>query len=254
LVRPLASSIWHDILLTREDTRTVAKQWIEANIPAGSTFAVDWPVYGPPLGRDRYTVKEIGGLGLSRHPLAWYRERDVDYLVTSSFIHDLALLDKELEAKRDTFYASLDSESGVEQVKEFSPSAAGAEPPFVFDELYGRRSASGSGTALGPCSGSTGWSQTSERSARTERSAPPSNGGYASRRTPWRCEGWSNRVRAWACAGGRDAASYRVGQGPASFPITILLLCQVTSSVTSLPEDWDSSRRTLARSIYKYVL
>ena len=38
IAQPLAWSIRHDTLLTRMDTRTLAKEWIETNIPAGAKF------------------------------------------------------------------------------------------------------------------------------------------------------------------------------------------------------------------------
>ena len=92
--QPLAQSVWLDALLTREDTRTLAKMWIEERVPEGSRVAVDWSVHGPPLSTAEWTapyskrvydVLVIGGSGLSDHPLAWYREQGVDYLVSSSF-------------------------------------------------------------------------------------------------------------------------------------------------------------------------
>jgi 4-amino-4-deoxy-L-arabinose transferase-like glycosyltransferase len=72
VAQPLANSIRHDMLLMRTDTRTLAKQWIEANIPAGAKIALDWPVHGPPLSTaeraiprsDRaYDVTIVGGTG-----------------------------------------------------------------------------------------------------------------------------------------------------------------------------------------------
>jgi hypothetical protein len=46
--QPLDLSVRADYLLTRADTWTWAKQWIEANLPGGAKIAVDWPVHGPP--------------------------------------------------------------------------------------------------------------------------------------------------------------------------------------------------------------
>ena len=143
VVQPLGDSIRHDILLTREDTRTLAKKWIEGHIPAATRIAVDWPVHGPPLSTEEksmphsekvYSVVEIGGSGLSGHDLNWYRER-FDYLVTSSFIHDIPLLDRALNLKRNAFYSALDEE--LVRVREFKPYQGDKEPAFIFDEIYG---------------------------------------------------------------------------------------------------------------------
>jgi hypothetical protein len=135
IAQPLAWSIRHDVLLTRQDTRTLAKEWIEAHIPPGAKIATDWPVYEPPLSRETYEVDTRGGEGLSGRPLAWYREQGFDYLIASSFIYRITLLDKEQDARRRAFYAALDEE--LELVRRFSPGEGNMEPPFVFDEIYG---------------------------------------------------------------------------------------------------------------------
>jgi len=135
IAQPLAWTIRHDVVLTRQDTRTLAKEWIEANIPAGAKIATDWPVYEPPLSREMYEVNTRGGEGLSGRPLAWYREQDFDYLIASSFIYRISLLDKVQDARRRAFYAALDEE--LELVQQFSPGEGNVEPPFVFDEVYG---------------------------------------------------------------------------------------------------------------------
>ncbi|HET7378354.1 MAG TPA: glycosyltransferase family 39 protein, partial [Anaerolineae bacterium] len=45
----LAQSIRLDWILSQADTRTLAKDWIEVNIPAGTRIAVEWPFHTPPL-------------------------------------------------------------------------------------------------------------------------------------------------------------------------------------------------------------
>ncbi len=135
IAQPLAWSIRHDVLLTRTDTRTLAKEWIEAHIPAGAKFALDWPVYSPPLSRELYSVKELGQLGLARHPLEWYRQEGFDYIVTSSFVYDLPLRDSAQASTRQAFYTALNDE--LELVGEFSPYSRDAALAFVFEEIYG---------------------------------------------------------------------------------------------------------------------
>lgn len=142
--QPLAYSIRHGVLLTRQDTRTLAKYWIEANIPEGSKIAVDWPVHGPPLSTPEkavpcsekvYDVTTVGGTGLADHPIAWYREQGFDYLIASSFIYNIPLVYPQRDAERRAFYASLEQE--LELVQEFRPNDSDTEPPFIFDEIYG---------------------------------------------------------------------------------------------------------------------
>ena len=144
VVQPLVKSIRHDVLLTRHDTRTLAKEWIENHIPAEAKVAVEWPTFGPPLSTPDeltpfshrvYLVDVIGGTGLSRHPVVWYREQGFDYLISSSFIYNIPLSFEEWDVERRKFYASLDQE--LRLVQEFRPFAEEIEPPFIFDEIYG---------------------------------------------------------------------------------------------------------------------
>jgi len=144
VVQPLVRSIRHDVLLTRQDTRTLAKEWIENHIPAGAKVAVEWPTFGPPLSTPEglipyshkvYLVDVIDGTGLSRHPLIWYREQGFDYLISSSFIYNIPLSYEEWDVERQKFYTSLDQE--LRLVQEFRPSKEEIEPPFIFDEIYG---------------------------------------------------------------------------------------------------------------------
>jgi hypothetical protein len=140
----LLSVVRHNHLLSQKDTRTMAKEWIEANIPSGSRIAVDWPFYGPPLStKDKpisgalatYDVTAVNGHGLADHSLDWYRQHSFDYLVTSNFISDLDLLDRQQEAARDKFYTRLDEELSL--VHAFYPSRENRHLPLIFDELYG---------------------------------------------------------------------------------------------------------------------
>jgi hypothetical protein len=141
---PLGWTIRHDILLSREDTRTIAKDWIEANIPGGAKIATDWRIYGPPLATPErplagakafYDLTYVEGIGLADRTIAQYREQGFDYIVASSYIDDISLTDPQWDAKRRAFYARLDQE--LEQVQEFRPYATVSEPGFVFDEMYG---------------------------------------------------------------------------------------------------------------------
>lgn len=142
--QPLAYSIRHDVLLTRTDTRTLAKAWMEQNIPAGARIAVDWPTHGPPLSTPTvsvpasvrsYDVTLVGGMGLSEHSIAWYRERGFDYLIASSFIYQIPLVYPDEDWERRMFYNALAQDLPV--MKEFWSTADETDPPFIFDEIYG---------------------------------------------------------------------------------------------------------------------
>lgn len=144
IAQPLAASVRHDWLLTQTDTRTLAKAWIEANLPEGAKIAVDWPTHGPPLSTSEravprservYDVTIVGGTGLSDHPIEWYRENGFDYLIASSFIYRIPLVFPEQDRERRAFYDSLGRE--LTQVQAFYPTNDESEPGFIFDEIYG---------------------------------------------------------------------------------------------------------------------
>ncbi|MCX6031979.1 MAG: glycosyltransferase family 39 protein [Chloroflexi bacterium] len=143
-VQPTMAAARANILWAREDTRTLAKRWIEQNIPEGAKIATDWMVHGVPLATSdvpspyssrTYQVTEVNGLGLSDHPVEFYRAEGFDYLITTSYISNLHLVDRQRDEGRDAFYRSLDSTFDL--VQEFRPYTGNVEPPFMFDHIYG---------------------------------------------------------------------------------------------------------------------
>jgi len=143
-VQPLGASIYNGYVLTQTDTRTLAKEWIESHLPEGSKIAVDWPHHGPPLATQAdpgpgvsriYEVWLVGGHGLSDYRLDDYRAKGYEYLIASSFIYNIPLLDAEKDTARRNFYASLDQELTL--VQTFWPNTTQTEPAFIFDEVVG---------------------------------------------------------------------------------------------------------------------
>lgn len=92
--------IRYDLFLTRQDTRTITAQWLDANLPPGEQVIVEW--YGPP-----YRNVRQAGFDLSDRPLDRYIGRSPRYVVTSSFTYDRWLRAPEQFPKRVTFYAGL---------------------------------------------------------------------------------------------------------------------------------------------------
>jgi hypothetical protein len=144
VAQPLLYSIQHDRLLTRKDTRTEAKEWIETTIPEGKLIAMDWVVHTPPLStkedpvpnsRKTYELIVPGNSGLYQHPIAWYGDQGVDYLVTTSFISELNIVNAKQNADRHAFYSSINHTYKL--IKEFNPSKNLEQPKFIFDEIYG---------------------------------------------------------------------------------------------------------------------
>jgi hypothetical protein len=144
IVQPLLASLRHDYLLTKTDTRTITARWIKTNLEAGYRIAQDWPVHGVHLNTPIEEIPDsnrlvemnyMGGTGLSDRPLDWYRQKNFDYLVTTSYINQLDLNDPAANTARKDFYNSLDNE--LMTVFKISPVNQPGRLEFEFDEMYG---------------------------------------------------------------------------------------------------------------------
>lgn len=137
----LASTVRHNVLLGRTDTRTLAREWIVANVPAGA--AVILQAGGPELDGLPYDVTEVGTLELPEKPLEeWIAEAAAGrgdgavWLVTSSFSTERRLLDKGRDAEVRGWYADLARRHAPAFA--VTPRDDGAPGPlFVFDQVYG---------------------------------------------------------------------------------------------------------------------
>ena len=140
----LLNSLRFDWVLAQADTRTLAKRWIESNIEAGSRIAVEWPYHTPPLSNGfevppesarEYWTDRVYGFGLADRPLEQYQTDGTQYLVATSYIRSIPVIDPQQEAQRQHFYARLPEVFPL--VQSFSPRCDGGEPAFIFDALYG---------------------------------------------------------------------------------------------------------------------
>jgi 4-amino-4-deoxy-L-arabinose transferase-like glycosyltransferase len=134
IVPPLVDSVRFDVLLTRQDTRGLARTWVADHLPAGTSVAVDAPPLGPRLASQTPRVVEANDWSLFDLSPAEYRTRAIDYLVASTFTSDVRLVNPERDARRRAFYAALPAEASV--VAEFRPFAGSASPPFIYDQIY----------------------------------------------------------------------------------------------------------------------
>jgi hypothetical protein len=131
----LVDSVRFDALTTRTDTRTLAREWIDGAVPAGTTLAVDAPPLGPALSTDRSNVVIANDWSLFDLTPADYRARGIDYLVVSSFTADARALDPAREARRQSFAVELPAQATL--VARFQPYRGDAAPPFDYDAIYG---------------------------------------------------------------------------------------------------------------------
>jgi 4-amino-4-deoxy-L-arabinose transferase-like glycosyltransferase len=132
---PLADSIAYDRTLSGTDTREVAREWIQQNVPAGSLIAVE--NYGPPLVRedvlDHYRAAGLDPVAFRLlrlklpapetpdrlRDLRRLRRQDVEYVLVSSRIYERVLAAPQEYPTIVEFYEELDAEG--ELVKEFRP-------------------------------------------------------------------------------------------------------------------------------------
>lgn len=77
VVTPLASTVVTTRQITQVDSRTTAREWIAANIPPGSHIALE--DYAPFIAPDRYVLQPVSLI--IDHPLKWYTEQGIEYLV-----------------------------------------------------------------------------------------------------------------------------------------------------------------------------
>jgi hypothetical protein len=134
LVGTVPATVQFDTLLTREDTRTAARDWIQSNIPRSAHVLADPPAIGPPLANLGLDVREPEGPAEYDAALSDYRAQGIQYIVTSSFSADAPDLDPARNARRQAFYAALMQQA--EEIAEFRPDT-GSDPTFVYDRIYG---------------------------------------------------------------------------------------------------------------------
>ncbi len=154
LYAPLSAALAFDRGLSGVDTRLVAKEWVEANISAGSVIASE--NYGPPLVSlaavaayppadvpPAYELLELKlpgpGVPEPTHSLAWLHENRVEYVIVTSTVYDRVLRAPSVYPEIVAFYRQLDAEA--ELVREFAP-AAGEHGPVI--RIYSLKKSSSS--------------------------------------------------------------------------------------------------------------
>jgi hypothetical protein len=137
----LWTSVRVDSVLAHTDTRTLARQWIERNVPAGSGLVVEPAVFPadflkvgkPTHPYRRFAIKppfQAYEKHLSPALIAKYRQQGFCWVVVASYQHDRGLNAGFRQAR--AYYRALGAQS--QTVAVFSPYRFGAKPvPFNFD-------------------------------------------------------------------------------------------------------------------------
>jgi len=87
----IRSDVSEGMRLNRDDTRLIAKYWIEANIPEGSKIAYEWGtpyLYLPPS--KPYALVNAGD-AIVNYPFQFYTDNKVDYIVLTKELRDTVL-------------------------------------------------------------------------------------------------------------------------------------------------------------------
>jgi hypothetical protein len=135
VVPPLAASLRFDRDLSGRDTREIAREWIEENVPAGALFALE--NYTAPLVReDRVPHYRAAGLDPvayrvmrlklpapgtpdRKRDLGFLRRQGVEYVIVSSTVYDRVRAAPDVYSTAAAFYEAL--ERRAELVREFRP-------------------------------------------------------------------------------------------------------------------------------------
>ena len=144
LAKPGCDIVRHDYLLQQTDTRTLAKTWIETNVPEGAKIAETWQ--GPPLSTPSdpepnstriYDVLLMNPFSTDErlYSVDYYQQNGYGYIIVSSFVYNLTCIDPAEEQTRRAFWAALDDQA--ELLAEFKPYKGDDEPPFYFDQMVG---------------------------------------------------------------------------------------------------------------------
>lgn len=81
---PLTKSILWDQLMSRQDTRDLAKKWIEETLPQETALALDWEFYMPRLNFSQVQLEEKKASLAATHPFADVQQRRLESLETRS--------------------------------------------------------------------------------------------------------------------------------------------------------------------------
>ncbi|MDO8726615.1 MAG: glycosyltransferase family 39 protein [Candidatus Methanoperedens sp.] len=84
-LNPIINDINYGTKLSKIDTRTIAKEWVETNLPNGSKIAYEW--YTPPLHvkpQNNFTLLYLNWSKIVYKPLSFYKNQSVDYIIISS--------------------------------------------------------------------------------------------------------------------------------------------------------------------------
>ena len=107
--QPGSEAIVGNINMSLPDTRMLAREWIQTNLPAGSAVATD--AYSAPLDADRFRLMKT--FSLSSESPEFYQEQEIEYLVTSSRMRERFAAEADRYESNLEFYGRLEREGAL---------------------------------------------------------------------------------------------------------------------------------------------
>jgi hypothetical protein len=141
LIGPLVHVVHNNKVLTKTDTRELAKQWLVENVPPGQKVAID--LLGPPAYYDGLTIrplprgKEVENYAKTLSPalIDQFEKEGYCYVVSGSIQKGRVTKDPKQAPSAAAYYKALAERA--ELVASFSPMKPGAKlPKFNFDISY----------------------------------------------------------------------------------------------------------------------
>jgi 4-amino-4-deoxy-L-arabinose transferase-like glycosyltransferase len=128
--QPALAYVEHGLLQARPSTRIAAREWMEANVPPGSTIAADF--YTAPLHETRLHADYHFSLAADGE-LEEYRRAGYDYVMVSDAIYGRYLREPERYPREVAFYETLLRSGRL--VKRFAPREFGRGPTITLYAL-----------------------------------------------------------------------------------------------------------------------
>ena len=114
---PARTIMSFDAALAQKDHRTIAAEWVNANVPAGSTVVTE--ALSIPIDEDRFQVLQV--VRIDSHDLEWYLQEGVQYIIVSDGHWRILLREPEKYGRQIETYNDIVNHSAL--LREFSREA-----------------------------------------------------------------------------------------------------------------------------------
>jgi hypothetical protein len=147
LAQPLIFDLQHDRILPQADTRVLANEWVQANLPPGSRLKEEEYTLRDLSSQSRTYTPNTAGLRIEQfmgNPEAdqarYFVNHNVQYVVTSSFayeryqLHPLPPGERAASLEYERLHRSLEQQA--ELVAIFGAGAGGREAPYALEDTF----------------------------------------------------------------------------------------------------------------------